>query len=159
MDRISNYGGTGSLLLALLLLTGGAALGCGQEKLDEVISLEVGRDTYRVEVARSPEERQEGLMHRESLGDYEGMLFVFERDQHLSFWMKDTRIPLSIAFISADGTIREIRTMEPLSERSVRSTRAVRYALELPRGAFERSGAEPGDTVGFPSGFDPSAER
>jgi hypothetical protein len=139
----------------LVVLCSVASLGCGQEKLDEIISLQVGEDRYRVEVARSPEERQKGLMHREELGEYEGMLFVFERDRHLSFWMKNTEIPLSIAFISADGTIREIRELEPLSERSVRSSRAVRYALELPRGAFARSGAEPGDTVGFPEDFSP----
>lgn len=142
-------------VIALLWAVFTAAAGCREEKLDEVISLEVGSDVYRVEVARTEEQRERGLMNRESLGEKEGMLFVFERDQHLGFWMKDTTIPLSIAFISADGTIREIRDLEPLSERTVKSSRAVRYALELPRGAFERSGAEPGDRIGFPEDFSP----
>lgn len=145
-------------MLIIMILSSAVSGGCGDGKLDEVISLEVGDDTYRVEVARSPEERRKGLMHRESLGRYEGMLFVFQRDQQLSFWMKDTEIPLSIAFISADGTIRGIRDLEPLSERSVKSERAVRYALELPRGSFERSGADPGDRVRFPEDFDPGGQ-
>lgn len=147
----------GGLLIGMILFSA-VSSGCGDEKLDEVISLKVGEDSYRVEVARSPEERKEGLMHRDSLGRYEGMLFVFQRDQHLSFWMKNTEIPLSIAFIAADGTIREIRELVPLSECSVRSERAVRYALELPRGAFERSGVEPGDRVQFPENFKPDGE-
>ena len=141
------------LLCSVLLLGTAAFTGCGEEKLDEIIPLQVGEDSYRVEVARTPEERRRGLMGRDSLGRFEGMLFVFQRDQQLSFWMKDTSIPLSIAYISADGTIRSIHDLEPHSRRSVSSTRAVRYALELPRGAFERSGAQVGDTIGFPEDF------
>ncbi len=143
------------LLCCALLLGTTAFTGCGEEKLDEVISLQVGEDTYQVEVARSEEERRKGLMGRDSLGRFEGMLFVFQRDQQLSFWMKDTSIPLSIAYISADGTIRSIHDLEPHSRRSVSSSRAVRYALELPRGGFTRSGATVGDTIGFPDDFAP----
>lgn len=101
----------------------------------------------QVELARTPEERARGLMRRKSLADGEGMLFIFERDETLSFWMKDTLIPLSIAFIASDGRIVEIRDMRPLDLNPVKSGRSVRYALEVPQGWFERAGVKPGDTV------------
>jgi uncharacterized membrane protein (UPF0127 family) len=100
-----------------------------------------------VELARSPEERARGLMGRKSLADGEGMLFIFQRDEVLSFWMKNTVIPLSIAFIAADGRIVEIRDMRPHDLSSVKSSRSVRYALETPQGWFGRAGIKPGDTV------------
>jgi uncharacterized membrane protein (UPF0127 family) len=101
----------------------------------------------QVEIARTERERARGLMHRISLPDGEGMLFVFERDQILSFWMKDTLIPLSIAFISYDGRILEIYDMKPRDLAPVHSSRSVRYALEVPQGWFERAGITPGDRL------------
>jgi uncharacterized membrane protein (UPF0127 family) len=127
----------------MLLMT----LGCSAEETPPANKLQVGEDTYTVEVARSEAERQRGLMHREFLGEYAGMLFVFERDQHLSFWMKNTYIPLSIAYISKSGVIKSIHHMEPESLRPVKSDYAVRFALELPWGAFQRAGVEAGDTI------------
>ncbi|MDR2630742.1 MAG: DUF192 domain-containing protein [Spirochaetaceae bacterium] len=106
-----------------------------------------GRVQIAVEIARTEAERARGLMHRISLPDGEGMLFVFERDQILSFWMKDTLIPLSIAFISYDGRIREIYDMHPRDLRSIHSSRSVRYALEVPQGWFERTGITVGDRL------------
>ena len=100
-----------------------------------------------VELAITDAERSQGLMYRENLPDGEGMLFIFERDQQLSFWMKNTLIPLSIAFISSDGRITEIRDMQPLDENPMRSTRSVRYALEVPQGWFGRVGIQPGDVA------------
>ncbi len=142
-------------LMVLIIGAGGflTTAGCQSSGRLETIELKVGKDIYTVEVARTPEERQKGLMNRESLGDYEGMLFVFERDQHLSFWMKNTTVPLSIAYIARDGTIKSIFDMRPLSEQSVESGYAVRYALELPQGAFERSGSKVGDTIEIPDRF------
>jgi uncharacterized membrane protein (UPF0127 family) len=102
------------------------------------------------EIARTDEQRRRGLMGRKSLADGEGMLFVFETDRILSFWMKDTLIPLSIAFIAYDGRILEIHDMEAKSLRSVQSARSARYALEAPQGWFARAGIEPGDTVQLP---------
>ena len=140
MNRAKRYTG---LLLALSLWV---ITACGEEELD-VVELQIGADTYRLEIAATPEERQRGLMFREELGDYEGMIFVFERDRHLSFWMKDTPLPLSIAYVSRDGTIKEIHHMRPLSTRPVESSYAVRYAIELPQGAFARSGARVGNRI------------
>jgi uncharacterized membrane protein (UPF0127 family) len=86
-------------------------------------------------------------MNRKTLAEGRGMLFIFDRDQSLSFWMKNTLIPLSIAFISKDGRILEIRDMRPLDETPVRSSRSARYALEVPQGWFGRAGIKAGDTV------------
>jgi uncharacterized membrane protein (UPF0127 family) len=75
---------------------------------------------------------------------------VFEKDEVLSFWMKNTTIPLSIAFISAEGRLLEIRDMEPLNLNSIRSSRSVRYALEVPQGWFTRAGIPLNSIVHFP---------
>ena len=106
-----------------------------------------------VEIARTPEQRRKGLMHRKSLDPEKGMLFVSERDDKLSFWMKDTYIPLSLAYIAKDGTIKEIRHMRPLSEKSIVSEHSVRFALEVNHGYFEEKGIDVGDTVQFPEQF------
>jgi uncharacterized protein len=132
-----------NFIFMLLLLTAG----CRAEQELPTAEIQVGQDSYSVEIARSPEEHQQGLMHRDTLGEYAGMLFVFERDRHLSFWMKNTYIPLSIAYISKDGVIRSIHDMQPESLRPIESEVAVRFALELPQGAFARSEAAAGDRI------------
>jgi uncharacterized membrane protein (UPF0127 family) len=99
------------------------------------------------EVARSDAERERGLMYRKELADGAGMIFIFERDQMLSFWMKNTLIPLSIAFIASDGRIVEIHDMQPENLNSVRSARSCRFALEVPQGWFARAGVGAGDRV------------
>jgi uncharacterized membrane protein (UPF0127 family) len=104
----------------------------------------------RAELARTPEEREKGLMFRKSLADGEGMLFIFDRDQILSFWMKNTLIPLSVAYIAHSGRIMEIYDMQPGDLRSVQGSRYVRYALEVPQGWFDRVGIGPGDTLTIP---------
>ncbi|MDR3342594.1 MAG: DUF192 domain-containing protein [Treponema sp.] len=107
------------------------------------------RITITAEIARADTERTQGLMNRKTLDDGKGMLFVFDRDSILSFWMKNTRIPLSIAFISAEGRILEIRDMEPESLTAIHSSRSARYALEAPQGWFNRAGITPGDRLGL----------
>jgi uncharacterized membrane protein (UPF0127 family) len=102
-----------------------------------------------VEKAETNAERARGLMYRRSLDDGRGMLFVFEEDEILSFWMKNTFIPLSIAFIAADGRIVEIHDMEPEDLSTTRSGHPCRYALEVPQGWFRRVGIVPGDVVLF----------
>jgi uncharacterized membrane protein (UPF0127 family) len=133
--------------LALLL----ALVGCTSRL--EKVPVTVGSDVFAVEVARTPAQRERGLMHRRSLGSREGMLFVFESDQHLTFWMKDTPVPLSIAFLSSDGRILQIEDLDPLSQKAVRSRLSARFALELPRGAFADAGAREGDVVALPEAF------
>jgi uncharacterized protein len=110
-------------------------------------SIKVGPATVLAELARTETERERGLMFRTSLADGKGMLFVFDRDDRLAFWMKNTKIPLSIAYIASDGTIRQISDLDPGSLASVQSERSVRYALEVPRGWFERALVRVGDRV------------
>jgi uncharacterized membrane protein (UPF0127 family) len=92
------------------------------------------------EIASTADERSRGLMERTKLPDGEGMLFVFEKDQTLSFWMKNTLIPLSIAYISSGGGILEIHDMKPQDLTPIHSSRSARYALEVPQGWFARAG-------------------
>ncbi len=107
---------------------------------------------FTVEVAGSQEERSRGLMYRETLSEDRGMLFVFPHDQQVSFWMKNTQIPLSVAYISKDGTIKEIHDLVPYSEQPVHSSHSVRFALELNRGAFGNAGITVGDSIeGLPN--------
>ncbi|MCL1928821.1 MAG: DUF192 domain-containing protein [Treponema sp.] len=115
----------------------------------KIISITGEEDSIAVEVelAQTEEQRNVGLMHRTSLEDGKGMLFIFETDQVLSFWMKNTLIPLSIAYISYDGTIVDIRDMYPNNTSPVHSSRSVRYALEVPQGWFGRAGIKAGDKV------------
>ncbi|MDR2702618.1 MAG: DUF192 domain-containing protein [Spirochaetaceae bacterium] len=106
-----------------------------------------GPVSLTVELARTETQRNTGLMYRTELEDGKGMLFIFERDQVLSFWMKNTFIPLSIAYISYDGTIIDIRNMYPHDTSSVHSSRSVRYALEVPQGWFAKTGINAGNKV------------
>jgi uncharacterized membrane protein (UPF0127 family) len=79
------------------------------------------------------------------------MLFVFPSDEQLAFWMKNTSIPLSIAYIASDGTIREIHDLEPFSLEAVKAGRSVRYALEVGRGWFGKAGLGEGDRLSLPA--------
>ena len=122
----------------------------GLEKFDKhklTIESKGGLQTLTVELARTDAQRSQGLMHRKTMKDGEGMLFIFERDQMFSFWMKNTLIPLSIAYIASDGKIFEIYDMEPGNLSSVASSRSGRYALEVPQGWFKRAGIGVGDRV------------
>ena len=111
------------------------------------LSIKVGGAQVLAEIARTETERERGLMYRTVLADGKGMLFVFDKDDKLAFWMKNTKLPLSLAYISSDGTIRQIVDLEPFSLASVEAERSVRYALEVPRGWFERAGVKVGDKV------------
>ena len=115
------------------------------------IPLTIDGHVLQVEIAKTPAERELGLMNRRSMPRDHGMLFIFPTDQHLSFWMKNTLIPLAIAYISSDGTIKEIHHMTPLSLEAINSYYSVRYALEVNEGEFKRLGIKPGDRVVFPA--------
>ena len=119
----------------------------------EKVTLQVAGQSLSVEVARSEAQRERGLMGRRDLGPRDGMIFVFDRDDHLAFWMKNTPTALSIAFISTEGRILQIDDMEPFSEAIHRSRMSARYALEMKQGAFAALGIREGDTISFPDGF------
>ncbi|HET7839609.1 MAG TPA: DUF192 domain-containing protein [Rectinemataceae bacterium] len=116
----------------------------------KTVELKIGDASVQAELARTSLERETGLMFRTSLAEGTGMLFVFEADQQLAFWMKNTKLPLSLAYISSDGTIREIFDLVPGSLDPVQSERSVRYALEVPRGWFAKAGIKSGDRVAIP---------
>ena len=139
-------------LIATLFVIGVIGSSCRNEKLP-VIDLGVGDITIQAEVARTPLERERGLMFRRTLGEKEGMLFVYDTDQRLTFWMRNTYVPLSIAFISSEGEITQIEEMRPQDESMVISRRSVRYALEVNRAAFKKWGAGVGDKIVFPQDF------
>ena len=135
--------------LILVLLVVLFAFSCKKDDILQTQILRINQWEITVETADTQEAQEKGLMGRESLEEDRGMLFVYDRDSRKSFWMKNTKIPLSIAYIGADGTIREIYDMEPLSTRTVDSKYSVRYALEVNQGAFQRHGIKTGDKVEF----------
>lgn len=112
--------------------------------------LKIAGKEITVELARTTQEHGLGLMYRHSLPENHGMLFIFPEEEHLSFWMKNTYIPLSIAFISTEGIITQIEPMEPLSVNSHDSKEKVRYALEMLEGWFERHNVKVGDRMELP---------
>ena len=117
------------------------------EKQEIAIEGGAGKVTLKAEIARTQAQHQQGLMYRKELKDGEGMLFIFEKDDVLSFWMKNTLVPLSVAYITSDGRILEIYNMEPGSLDPVNSSRSARYALEVPQGWFSREGLAAGDKL------------
>ena len=107
-----------------------------------------------MELATTPEEQILGLMYRDILGDNEGMLFIFPKEKYLSFWMKDTRIPISIAFIKEDGRIVQIESMKHYSLDPSVSMEKVKYALEMNDGWFKAHNVKEGDIVKIPRASD-----
>lgn len=101
----------------------------------------------RVEISDTESKRQQGLMGRRYLTQGSGMLFIFPEEQGLGFWMKNTMIPLSIAFISKSGQILNIEEMYPYDLTTVKSQGDALCALEVPSGWFKRNGIQPGDIV------------
>ncbi len=108
------------------------------------------RVEVEVEIADDYAERQRGLMERTELAENAGMLFVFDREQQLSFWMRNTLIPLSIAYIDAEERIIDIQDMQPLDETSHPSAEPAMYALEVNQGFFDEHGVGVGDEVELP---------
>ena len=106
----------------------------------------------RVEIADGTFEQMRGLMYRTALGEERGMLFVYENERFLSFWMKNTRIPLSIAYIDSKGCITDILDMKPLDDKLPHyvSSEPVQYALEVNQGFFEERGVRVGDHAELP---------
>jgi len=135
--------------LFVLILAGGKGFPKDMEK--SILQLTIQGKKIRVEVARTEKEKERGLMFRERMGKDEGMLFVYEREEMISFWMKNTRLPLSIAFIDKGGRIVDIQDMEPFSLETHPSAHPATYALEMNRGWFAREGIKVGDLVKIPS--------
>ena len=134
-----------SIILSVLLLS------CKSKALETknfLISTDNGNQiTVKAEIAKTEKDRNYGFMNRKKIPDGTGMIFVFEQDQMLNFWMKNTPTPLSIAYIDSSGKIRNIFDMQPFSLESIKSTVSVRYALEVPKGWFSKNGIKIGDRI------------
>jgi uncharacterized membrane protein (UPF0127 family) len=109
--------------------------------------LTIGSTTVSVEIADDPAEREHGLMKRETLGADQGMLFVYPDERPRNFWMKDTSLPLSIAYLDAQGRIVRIADMTPFDTSTVPSVRPAMYALEVNQGWFTRHTIQVGASV------------
>lgn len=121
-----------------------ASVACAQRP---IVELNAGMHLIRAELAADDPSRMQGLMFRKSLGQNEGMLFVFDEVTTHCMWMKNTFIPLSVAFLDAAARIVNIAAMTPQSEESHCASKPARYALEMRRGWFAERGIGPGFTI------------
>lgn len=113
----------------------------------ENIPLKIGKHSIHAEIADTPQSREQGLMQRGRLCANCGMLFIFEKADRYSFWMKNTPLPLSIAFIAADGSILNIEEMQPNTINPHHAQGDALYALEMNSGWFTRNSIKRGTTV------------
>ena len=112
------------------------------------VELTAGMHRIDAQVAQTPQERQIGLMHRQEMPTQEGMLFIFDQPGVQCFWMKNTLLPLTAAFVADDGTIVNLADMKPQTTDSHCSTKPVRYVLEMNQGWFGKKGIKPGFKLG-----------
>lgn len=137
----------GGLFLAL-----GIGFSCNsfaqQSQKFDVTSLTAGINLIKAEIAATPAEREQGLMFREKMGPNEGMVFVFEGPADVCMWMKNTPLPLSVAFIDGNGKIVNIEDMKPQTLESHCSRSLVRYALEMNLGWFKQKNIKQGTVIG-----------
>jgi uncharacterized membrane protein (UPF0127 family) len=140
------------LAIAWLAAIAWAGAAAAQQLEGLTITTRAGaRHIFQVEVARTPDQRSQGLMYRKSMPADHGMLFDFERVEPVSMWMKNTYIPLDMLFIKPDGTIARIAAnAEPLSTRTISSGEPVLSVLELNAGSAALHGIRPGDRVEHP---------
>jgi uncharacterized protein len=147
--------------LFVILLAGLAILACGcvnsgcsreapreHVAIGGILPISVGKISIGVQVAVTTMEQEKGLMYRTELADNVVMIFAYKEPQKMRYWMKNVPIPLSIGFFKTDGTLAEIRAMQPndVSE-TVSSGSDIRYVLEMNEGWYERHGIRPGDRL------------
>jgi uncharacterized membrane protein (UPF0127 family) len=142
-----------TLLFAMLAF--GILTACSQSpapewKPGDTITTRVGTASIELELALTNAQRTKGLMHRTSLPKNRGMLFVFAQPEPRSFWMKNTQIPLDIAYLDSSGRIVEIHKLYPHNQNGVSSrSRAIQFALEVNQGWFKENGVQAGDSLDF----------
>lgn len=112
-----------------------------------VVETAEGQRSFTIEVADDPAEREQGLMYRKQMADNHGMLFVFEEQRPVGFWMKNTPMALDLVFISQDGTVKAIKKGEPFSEALIAPGAPVRFVLELKAGIAASNEIVDGDKV------------
>jgi uncharacterized membrane protein (UPF0127 family) len=144
---------------ALLAVCAGASLANARPALAEAMRRETlvivtagGRSEISTEIALTPAEQELGLMFRTSMGENDGMLFIYPKPQTIQMWMHNTYVPLDMVFVRADGSVAHIEAnAEPLSDRVISSDGAASAVLELKAGTAQRIGLRPGDHIETPS--------
>ena len=109
--------------------------------------IEINGKPLRVEVANTEKSRLTGLMYRKKLGAGRGMIFIYKEEKKTAMWMKNTLIPLSVAFVNKNGKILNIEKMEPLDLTHHQSNGLAKYSLEVNQGWFAKNGVKPGDKL------------
>jgi uncharacterized protein len=139
------------LAVAITLLVATAAHAQDGPQLNlQRVKISAGMNVIDAQVALTPEQRQVGLMLRKEMPQHEGMLFVFEQPAQQCFWMKNTLLPLTAAFVGDDGTIVNLADMKPQTLDSHCSGQPVRYVLEMNKGWFDKKGIKAGSKLGGP---------
>ena len=141
------------LFILLVAVTGTPLTATAQDAPQmnlERVKLAAGMHRLDVQVAATPEQRQTGLMFRKDMPQHEGMIFVFEQASQQCFWMKNTLIPLSAAFVADDGTIINIEDMKPQTLDAHCSAKPVRFVLEMNKGWFAKKGIQAGAKLSGP---------
>jgi len=133
--------------LLLSLLAGFSTAQDGPQEDLPRAQLTIRQQMIEVQLAATPEQRQIGLMHRKSLPEHEGMLFIYQDDALRCFWMRHTPLPLTAAFMDKQGIIVDLADMHPLTDKSHCSTQPVRYVLEMPQGWFDKHDIKAGERL------------
>ena len=140
LDRLTCLRGFGVASLLAVLMTSVATSAKAQEPQTNLqrTAIQAGMFQIDAQIANTPQQRQVGLMFRKDMPTHEGMLFIFEEPQKLCFWMKNTLLPLTAAFVDDDGAIVNLVDMQPQSTDSHCSEKPVRYVLEMNQGWFAK---------------------
>ena len=138
--------------IAVLFLSGLLGATCAAQDAPQLslqrTTLNAGMHQIVAQVAATPEQRAVGLMFRKEMAAHEGMLFIFEQPGQQCFWMKNTLLPLTAAFVADDGEIVNLADMKPQTTDSHCSTKPVRYVLEMNQGWFGKKGIKAGFRLG-----------
>jgi uncharacterized membrane protein (UPF0127 family) len=152
---------TGTQIISLVAIIAVAGLllkvGCDRARITSapntglgMVEMTIGSRQFNLEIANDEETRVRGLMRRDSMPEDHGMIFVFDEAQDLSFWMKNTRIPLDIIYVAGDGRVVSVKSMKPYSTTPVASDGVCKYAIELNAGMAEAAGVHAGDRLTIP---------
>ena len=137
-------------LLALALVAGGCGNGSAGSGALPTVPMTLGSKTFTLEIANDTGEREKGLMRRDSMPADHGMIFVFPGEERLGFYMKNTRIPLDIIFVNANGVVVSIKQMRPYDISTTYADAPAKWAIELNQGQAAAAGVKVGDQLSIP---------
>ena len=166
--RMTPYWALGRVSVLSLIFSGALAfIGCDRDNPSQTqpttnssgggaqslpaVKMKIGDRTFDLEVAKTSDQQAIGLMKRDSMPENRGMIFVFQDEHMLEFWMKDTRIPLDIMYLDGNGKVVSVSTMRPYDLSTVSSEVPAQYAIELNAGMVKRLGIKTGDVLDIPA--------